>query len=271
MDRRERLLVGLDIRKMIGVELGALCRPIIKREDGRVIYVDHADTETLKSKYRLDPDVSVDDIVDVDVVWGTVPLEEAIATKVDYVIASHVVEHVPDLISWLAELRAILNQRGELRLIVPDKRFTFDRLRRETILTDVLYARTVGAKCPSPHVVLDYVANVSKVDAGKVWAGAVDDASLERHHSLQHAMNCALQAKDGVYHDVHCWVFTPRSFALLFKELAAHELIDFECAGFHDTERGSIEFFVNLRPSADREIAAESWQKMALRCADLLV
>lgn len=271
MDRREKLLSGLDIKGMVGVEIGALCRPLIKREDGHVIYVDHADTETLKSKYRADPGVSVDDIVDVDVVWGPVPLEECIATKVDYVIASHVVEHVPDLISWLAELRAILKQEGELRLIVPDRRFTFDRLRRETVLTDVVYARTVKAKCPCPHIVLDYVANVSKVDGGKVWEGTVDDATLERHHSLQHAINCAMQAKEGIYHDVHCWVFTPRSFARLFGELVAHGLMDFECAGFHDTARGTIEFFANLRPCADRGRAMESWRKMAKGCAELAV
>ncbi len=115
-------------------------------------------------------------------------------------------------------------------------------------------------------MVLDYVANVSKVDGGKVWEGTADDALLERHHSLQHAVNCALQAKEGVYHDVHCWVFTPRSFALLFCELAAQDLINFECAGFHDTARGQIEFFVNLRPCADRQVAMESWRQMALGC-----
>jgi predicted SAM-dependent methyltransferase len=271
VDRREKLLSGLDIKGMVGVEIGALCRPLVKRENGRVIYVDHADTATLKLKYQSDPGVSVDDIVDVDVVWGPVPLEECLAEKVDYVIASHVVEHVPDLISWLEELHSILKQGGELRLIVPDKRFTFDRLRRETVLTDVVYARSVKAKCPWPHIVLDYVANVSKVDGGEVWEGVVDDASLERHHSLQHAINCAMQAREGIYHDVHCWVFTPNSFALLFRELAAHDLIEFECARFHDTERGSIEFFVNLRPCGDHQRAAESWQQMALACTKSVV
>ncbi len=268
MDRREKVLGGLDLKGMVGVEIGALCRPLVKRHDGRVIYVDHADTEALKSKYKSDPGVSVDDIVDVDVVWGPVPLEQCLAEKVDYVIASHVVEHVPDLISWLEELRSILKQEGELRLIVPDRRFTFDRLRRETVLTDVVYARSVRAKCPCPHIVLDYVANVAKVDGGKVWEGGVDDASLERHHSLQHAINCAMQANSGIYHDVHCWVFTPKSFALLFSELTAHELIEFECVSFHDTERGSIEFFVNLRPCTNRQRAMESWQQMASECAE---
>lgn len=266
MDRKAKLLYGLDVAQQVGMELGALCRPTVRRADGRVIYVDHADTETLKRKYRDDPDVSIDEIVDVDVVWGAVPLAEATGERVDYVIASHVVEHVPDLISWLHELRSVLNEKGELRLIVPDRRFTFDRLRRETSLADVLYAQAVGARCPIPHIVLDYVANVVKVDPGGVWDGACDDKQLERHHSSRHAVACALQARDGIYHDVHCWVFTPHSFATLFAELVQQGIIDFECSRFYDTERGTIEFFVSLRPCADRGAAVNSWLNMASGC-----
>src|SRR5690242_513443 len=98
MDRRQKLLEGLAVATSLGAEIGALCRPFVTREDGRVLYVDHASTEDLKFKYRIDPDVPQEAIVEVDAVWGGQSLLEALGTKVDYIVASHVVEHVPDLI-----------------------------------------------------------------------------------------------------------------------------------------------------------------------------
>jgi len=268
MDRKDKLLHGIDVKNAVGVEIGALCRPFVTRKDGRVIYVDHTDTASLKEKYRLDPNVDVDSIVDVDAVWGSKPLAESIGTTVDYVVASHVVEHVPDLIAWLRELSAILKPGGEIRLIVPDRRFTFDYVRQETRFTDVLYASMVAPKVPLPHIVLDYVLNVTKVDGAQSWRGEIDVARLERHHPMEQAIGCAQQARDGVYHDVHCWVFTPRSFALLFAELSQRGLMQFECTSFYDTAPFTIEFFVGLRATGDQAAATASWRKMAEACKD---
>jgi SAM-dependent methyltransferase len=267
VNRRERLLYSINVAKCAGAEIGALCRPLVTRQDGRVFYVDHADTATLREKYRVDPDVDLDALVDVDVVWGERPLAEALEERVDYVVASHVVEHVPDLISWLGELASILRPGGEIRLAIPDRRFTFDYLRRETRLNDVVYAHMMRARTPLPHIVLDYVLNVVKVDGGAAWRGALQAETLERHHSLAHAMACATQAMNGVYHDVHCWVFTPSTFADLMGDLAGQGLAVFECTQFFDTAPMTMEFFVGLRPTADRGAAVMSWKAMSKACA----
>lgn len=264
MDRRDKLLSGIDVASGTGMEIGALCRPFLSRDDGEVIYVDHADTETLRKKYGDDPDVQLDKLVHVDAVWGANALADAVDTKVDYVVASHVVEHVPDLIGWLGELRAVLKDGGEIRLIVPDKRFTFDYLRYETRVADVVYAHMVRARVPQPNVVLDYVVNVVKLDGGQSWRGEVDGAALEHHHTLQDAERCANSVlHQGAYHDVHCWVFTPKSFGLLLAELASNGLIAFECTRFFDTAPYTNEFFVGLRPTHDSARAEQSWREMA--------
>jgi len=267
MDRRAKLLAGIDVAHCTGVEIGALCRPFVTREDGPVIYVDHADTATLRKKFQNDPDVDITALVDVDVVWGDTPLDQSISERVDYVIASHVVEHVPDLISWLNELASILRPGGEIRLIIPDRRFTFDYLRRETMLNDVAYAYMERARVPLPHIVLDYVANVVKIDGGAAWRGEICAERLERHHTLQHALNCAVQAKDGIYHDVHCWVFTPQSFAALMIDLAQNGLAVFECTRFFETAPMTIEFFVGMSPAMDVEVALRSWKAKLDACA----
>lgn len=263
MDRRDKLLQDIDVAAWTGVEIGALCRPFLRKTEGEVIYVDHADTATLRRKYRDDPGVVLEELVEVDAVWGANTLAEALGRKVDYVVASHVVEHVPDLISWLEELSAILNDRGEVRLIVPDRRFTFDYLRAETVLADILYARLVKARIPQPHVVLEYVLNVAKVDGAKSWRGELDGTRLERLHTAELALRVAQDILDnGTYHDAHCWVFSPLSFAMLMEALAEAGQLDFKCSLFHDTQVDTIEFFVGLQKCADREEVVESWRAM---------
>ncbi|MCA7086038.1 class I SAM-dependent methyltransferase [Cupriavidus sp. DB3] len=261
--RRKCLLDGLDPRKTTGVEIGALCRPMVQRTDGNIIYVDHVDTEALKRKYQRDPDVDAARLVNVDAVWGANTLHQAINGRfVDYVIASHVVEHVPDVVSWLQELASILSPTGEVRLAVPDKRFTFDCLRRETSLSDVLLSYMAKARIPQPHCLLDFAINAAKIDAKKAWKGITQHAA-QRHYSWQEALGLAEDSlRNGNYHDVHCWVFTPRSFARLLGDLAQAGLTDLACERFIDTKRWHAEFFVHLRRSRDRTYVVETWRAM---------
>ena len=78
LERREKLISGLDLRHAVGIEIGPLDRPIIAKQDGEVIYVDHADTASLRNKYKDDPNVDDATIVNVDAVWGAQTLQEAI-------------------------------------------------------------------------------------------------------------------------------------------------------------------------------------------------
>lgn len=136
LGRREKIIGGLNLKCMDGIEIGPLCRPVVTKEESRVIYVDHADADELRKKYAKQPTVDITQIVDIDAVWGGATLRQAVGHgfNVDYVVASHVIEHVPDLIGWLEELSSVLRDGGEVKLAVPDKRFTFDYLRREVSL-----------------------------------------------------------------------------------------------------------------------------------------
>jgi SAM-dependent methyltransferase len=263
--RRHRLLRGLNIPGSVGVEIGPLCWPLVRRSDGgSIIYVDHADTPHLQQKYRNDPHVDVNEIVDVDAVWGQNSLHQAISGRyVDYVVASHVVEHVPDLVTWLRELGAVLKPTGEVRLAVPDRRFTFDYFRRESGLPEVLASYIERARVPRPYSILDYGLSAVDVDTLDAWQKRIDGTSARRHHTWEGALHLARDSyENGTYHDVHCWVFTPRSFARLIRELCQMNLLDFACEGFCDTAKNEIEFSVVLRRSRDRDYIAESWRRM---------
>lgn len=264
MDRREKLLSGLSIEGKLGLEIGALTRPFIKSSEHNVIYADHACTEVLREKYRDDPNVVIDDLVEVTAILDNCTLAEAVGKKVDYVVASHVVEHVPNLIGWLNELTALLTQGGEIRLAVPDKRFTFDYLRAKTRLVDVLYADLVNARYPQAHIAMDHILNVTTLDVAQAWRSEINPWQLKRCNTVEDARRLARQILDcGGYHDVHCWVFTPHSMAVLFVELIDHRLIELECVNFHDTAPDTLEFFVGMRRTEDLVKARLSWLSMA--------
>lgn len=182
----------------------------------------------------------------------------------DYVIASHVVEHVPDLVFWLAEIRGCLQPTGRLRLAVPDKRFTFDYLRRTSSLTDVLDAYVRQRRTPSGSRVLDFTLNMTEVDCGAAWRGEIDAARLKKTYTTESALGLAHDAEEnGTYHDVHCWVFTPSSFCALMSELADIGLLEFACEWLLPTARNTYEFFVGLEPADDAAVIASSWRDAA--------
>lgn len=247
MDRRTRILTGLNVSDAVGVEIGALDKPLVTRDMGKVLYVDHADTATLRKKYQEDAGVRAEAIVDVDGVWGTNTLLEAIGgQKVDYALASHVIEHVPDLVTWLNELESILAPGGQIRLAIPDMRYTFDCLRRETVLSDVLPAYIARARRPMPREVMDFICNAADVRSDLLWHKAARRAVARKLYLFADAVQLGEASMRGEYHDVHCWTFTPASFARLMSEIRSADLSNLACRAFTDTPIGGMEFYVSL-------------------------
>src|ERR1700758_1901307 len=110
-DRRAKMLGDIHVARSVGLEIGPLHAPLIRRTEGRVLYVDYASVETLRANFRH-PGVDPAQIVENDIIWGERPLRHSVGEPVDYVVASHVIEHVPDLIGWLLELHATLKPGG---------------------------------------------------------------------------------------------------------------------------------------------------------------
>ena len=249
------------------MEIGALTAPIVRKSDGPVIYVDHADTDTLKGKYA-GAGIDLDQIVPVDVVWGEKTLRDCVGVdqKLDYVVNAHVIEHVPDLVTWLAEIHSVLKPDGVLRMVIPDRRYTFDYLRRELSLADVLDAYIRRARVPLPHAILDHFINHCEVDAVAAWEGTLTPEKLRPTHTAQFALEVAERClHTGEYKDTHCWVFTPDSFVQLCARLAELELLSFACDELHPTERFQIEFIVSMRPARSPADCIASWRHQSAR------
>ena len=108
---------------MVGLEIGGLDRPLVVRselpEGSEILYADHLSTEDLKRKYKADQTVDIDALVEVDIVCESGDLGDSLGGRlVDYIVASHVVEHIPNPIHWLQMLFDALRPGGFVFLVV---------------------------------------------------------------------------------------------------------------------------------------------------------
>ncbi|HEY9642257.1 MAG TPA: methyltransferase domain-containing protein [Coleofasciculaceae cyanobacterium] len=247
LTRNAKLLCCIDPATQSGLEVGPLATPIVTREMGSIRYVDYATSEQLKAKYTGSPNVDTSRIVEVDYVWGVQSLPELAkeAAPFDYAIASHVIEHVPDFISWLQEMRAVLKPGGILSLAIPDKQFCFDYYRHVTKPADVIESYLRRSRKPSPRQIFDYLSSAVSRQGMISWDTAVNDWELTPIHSESEAWKMAYDSFiSDSYLDAHCWVFTPSSFLRLLKSLMNLELFDFKIVQFYET--AGSEFFVSL-------------------------
>ena len=237
----------------VGLEIGALDRPLIDKkiisESGSIHYLDHLSTADLKKKYQSDSSVNLDAIVDVDLICKDGDLDKSLGTeKFDYVVASHVIEHVPNVIKWLQSIFKSLKPNGILFLVIPDKRFTFDYLRPLTTFGSLLNAYHEKRTIPSIADVYDHYSTAMKIDGGKVWQGLFNNADLLPLASSDLAMKTAEDVlKNKNYHDVHVSVFTPHSFAAILEHLIENEFIFPQIVLYQVTKPYKIEFHVALR------------------------
>jgi SAM-dependent methyltransferase len=248
MSRRERLIGKRDLATSFGVEIGALHAPTVRRDEGRIAYVDYATTDVLRERLRH-PGVSPEDLVEVDIVWGEQPLAQALGEKADYAVAVHVIEHVPDLIGWLGELHAALKTGGTLGLVIPDRRYTFDACRNESGIAEVVAAHVERRRRPSAQQIFDVAA---------LSAGAMHDQDWRvRDFVLPAQVLAALPelyrwiwsvaGPEAGYTDAHCWVFTPASFLGLAEALTAIGCFAYAIEAFDPTPVNGMEFLARLR------------------------
>ena len=180
-------LACIDVTTMRGLEIGPLAAPRVRKDEGDIFYVDHTDAEGLRSKYATNSVLkdSLDQIVEIDRVIGDgLGIREAVADRApfDYVIASHLIEHIPDPVTWLSDIASVLRPRGILSLVIPDKRFTFDINRRTTEIGDLVDAYLRRLRIPSFRQAYDFISKeiTQMVDPAAVWAGTADFTGVVR-------------------------------------------------------------------------------------------
>jgi hypothetical protein len=273
VNRRQKLLFHFSSDSNF-LEFGPLDKPLLDKKSSSVFYVDYASLEELRELYKNDPSVDCSNLCRPDFIWGKEDLKSLTAGKTfSGAVASHVIEHVPDFIGWLKEIESVLSDAGILSLAIPDKRFTFDIHRRTSSLSEMVECFLLQSRKPNLRQVFDQLLLDSESDTYTIWRNG-PPSPLITAEKIQKAFQETLEVRrSNSYHNVHCWVFTPKSFLINMYFLSVLRLTNFELIHFWPTETGQGEFILILRKiptmseSERLQLQIDSLKKWGLKLA----
>jgi 2-polyprenyl-3-methyl-5-hydroxy-6-metoxy-1,4-benzoquinol methylase len=245
MGRKSKVFHCLD-PKGLGLEIGPSHSPIApKREGFNVKILDHLSADGLKKKYA-GHGVPLENIENVDYVWNGEPFAALVSGEhvFDWIIASHVIEHTPCLITFVKNCEAVLKENGALSLIIPDKRYCFDLYREKTSLSSVLDAFREKRTIHSPGTAAEYFLNVASKNGHIAWSQGTEGEARFVHGLVDAKRAIETIEKQHAFLDLHSWVFTPYSFRLLIEDLYQLGYIRLREICFFDTE--GCEFYITL-------------------------
>ena len=273
-ERSAKLLVGIDPLARL-LEVGASYSPIAPRSEGwNTKIVDHASRERLVQKYKGIPNLWVDRIEEVDYIWVDGPIAESIPRDslgtFDYLIASHVIEHIPDLISLLQSAAQVLKEAGEIILAVPDKRFCFDYFRQITMTGEVIEAYLEKRTRHTRRTAFEHLFHTAFNRGEGAWGQEkVSGINLANTFDVCiSSLNDFDADTSGEYIDYHAWRFVPSSFELLILELARLNYTDWVVNRI--TPAIGCEFHVRLRRGGAKDALSMSTAAFDIRRLELL-
>jgi hypothetical protein len=255
VDRRDKAFAHIDLEGR-GLEIGASHTPLLPKSSGaHVEIVDHASRAKLIEKYLamgIAPDLLAR-IEEVDHVWSQGSLADAVAESgaFDYIIASHVIEHMVDVVGFLKDCETLLRHGGRLSLIIPDKRYCFDLLQSLTSVGDAVNGHLYALRFHPFGAVLDHHAYACVRGPGIIAWDSETTLPVELRYEDLRSVNDEVERarRQEEYVDVHRWMFTPTSFRLLLqdlRDLGYHHLA--EVGGF---DTAGNEFFITLARSEE--------------------
>jgi hypothetical protein len=268
---REEKALWLISREMKSLEVGGSYNPLIPRSEGwNSFSFDHASQEELRVKYK-GHNVSIDRIQQVDFLWKEGPIELAVPVHhrgtFDAMVASHVIEHIPNPIGFFVSAAVLLKDGGLVSLVIPDKRVMFDFFRPITLTGDFLAADYLRRTRHSRKTAFDHVAYCVTEKNDIAWsARLVNDFRFMGDNSLPRAKKAFEEAAEDEsvpYTDYHTTTYTPSSFALILFELGQMGVVPFRIEVAFPTE--GCEFFVTLRKGAPPKFPGTSLDEERLR------
>ncbi|WP_211864561.1 methyltransferase domain-containing protein [Neoroseomonas soli] len=230
-----------------GIEIGASYSPILPKAEGyRTRIIDHTDADGLRRKYSaMGVDVSRVEEVDAIDDGGEFGELDDSGEGFDFIVASHVFEHLPDPIHFLQRCERALKPDGRLFLLVPDRRFCFDYLRPTSTAGQMLNSYLAKQRTHTPAALFDHHAYNALRDGVHVWAES-EGGTFAFGGTARAGYDIAARRQEE-YLDAHAWVFTPSTFRLIAEDLRSLGLIGMGEQFFHPSI--GCEFLAVLSPA----------------------
>lgn len=202
----------------------------------------NADPHQVAANGRL---LAVDSIPRIDFVDADGNLGAACPhAAFDLVVSSHVLEHQPDLVRHLLDVRDVLRPRGLYLAWVPDKRYCFDHWIPKKSIADVVAAHTERRTRHTLKSLLEQKLLIAHNDPRRHWNG--DHGECGRPLSRADLDGLVGLVRGGPYIDCHAWQFEDADFTSIVNGLHTLELLprDFGVRHVWKTARHSHEFAV---------------------------
>jgi len=212
-----------------GIEIGGSYLPI--PVDTRCCRVQYVDKMTAPEIAALFPEVQGYSIVPTDIICDVEKkgLSLFADETLDFVIASHLIEHLPNPLGFIKDCYRVLRPNGVFYLVVPDKNFTFDRDRETT---------------PLAHLVQDMGSHVQDVDENHLadWLRHIRNAEFpkdvdERNRVVRWELN----------RSIHVHVWTWEGMVEFLRHLIIREGLSWELCEFYLPKKGQDEVIFVLR------------------------
>jgi hypothetical protein len=267
LDRSARLLSSSKRTSRI-IEIGPSHNPIAPKAGGWNSHVvDHTNQEGLRTKYAA-ANVNLAAIEEVDTIWTDGSLHDALPAKLhgsfDTLIASHVIEHIPDFAGFLISAQRLLHADGTVVLAVPDKRYCFDYFKPVSNTGLLLEAHLLRYTRPPLRAVWNEFAYSVALDGAIAWNQEPIGAPALVHPFQTAADTVSSFRFDAAapYIDCHSWQFTPAAFALIILELGRLGVIDWHLRELQGPV--GCEFYVFLARGAETIPDAAEFQTQRL-------
>ncbi len=204
-----------------GLEIGPYGQPTVLKSEADIAYLDWETREELAAKCQ-DPEERRR-IPETDYVVTSNKYSSFAPGTFSYIIANHVLEHVPNLIEWLSELAGMLSPDGILCLALPDRKYTFDKFRPATTLSHILsdfYEHT--ERISSDHFLeAEVYYDLGFLGQPMIVSNRLDRARLES------------MLEQGAHIGYHCHVFQSETvLETIFRPLFWMRYADFEILDF---------------------------------------
>ncbi|MET0112099.1 glycosyltransferase family 2 protein [Limnospira fusiformis] len=235
----------VDMKTSIGLEIGAFDRPFVPPYQGKMHYAAYRTTQELKELAKRTTGHNPNFVVDVTYNLSEITLSD-IPGKYDYIVASHVAEHTPNMIGFLNQISDLLTDTGLVFLIIPDQRYTFDCLKPLTSLGELLENNCNKLEKPAFRHVFNSRYYNRPVKSADVWAGKINSKSLSRIPQDINKLILAAEKSSEVYIDTHCNIFTDFHFDDVISELIKYNIVNFFNANVYKVKPGFMDFLCIL-------------------------